>query len=286
MRRATRTNPPARGRRSAFTLVEMIVVIAIIALLVALTAAAVMEVLTVQQKRATDTTLQKVDSELNRQVKAVVDQARIEQIPAAVVSLANGDMNRARAIWIKLRLKQEFPTSYAEARNPAPGYLTGKNTYIKALPAGGANDPTTESGACLLLALTQGRRGVTWDPESTLGGGFVRDTDGDGVKELVDVWGKALYFVRWPVNNTDLNPQGLVTGTKDNQDPDGLLSSADWTTSANGTTFAALVGYSVAPQKAYVNLNPFVASSGVDGKQNTADDLYSYRLKSVGSKGD
>ena len=287
MRRRTGPTAARGGSRAAFTLIELLIVIAIIALLVTLSVAAVFRTLASQQARATEATLEKVASVLDRQVKAVVDEAKGEAVPPSVFTqLAGNDARRARVIWIKLRLKQEFPTSYAEAHNPAPGYLAGKNAY-KVLPAA-ANDPATESSACLLLALTQSRRGVTWDADQSLGAGCTRDTDGDGAREIIDAWGTALYFVRWPTTNPDLNPNGLTPGINDNQDPDGLLSDPSWV--SGGNLFSQLC-YPVAPGKSYKDLNPFVASCGSnkvreDNPPTGGDDLFSYRLRSLGSRGD
>jgi prepilin-type N-terminal cleavage/methylation domain-containing protein len=299
MKRPIQVGMTPRGKRPGFTLVELMVVIAIIAVLVTITVAAVMQVLTIEKKRATEATIQKITSELDRQMKAVFDTAKTEPIPQNVVTLAGGQSGRARVIWIKMRLKQEFPMSYAEAHNPIPAAvlqpngplvlsdLPAKNVF-KGLPAA-ANNAATESSACLLIALTQGRRGVTWDPQQTLGAGFVRDTDGDGVPELVDTWDTALYFVRWPYNNTDLNPSGAQPGVNDSQDPEGLLSNPTWV-SSYGNVFAQLC-HPVAAGASYKNLNPFVASCGTNQKREdnpptSGDDLFSYRLRTAGSKGD
>jgi len=40
-----------------------------------------------------------------------------EAIPQPVINLPAADERRARVIWKCLRLKQEFPISYAEAQN-------------------------------------------------------------------------------------------------------------------------------------------------------------------------
>jgi hypothetical protein len=243
----------------------------------------------IQMTRAAEATLQKLTSELDRHIKAVVDQAEADAIPDSVLTgLAGNHPRRARVIWIKLRLKQEFPTSYAEARNPAPGYLAGKSAYSK-LPAG-ANNPATESAACLLLALGQARRGVTSDVDQFLGAGAVRDTDGDGVPEIVDVWGTPLYFVRWPAGNAELNPNGLAPGVNDAQDPDGLLSDPSWVNTGGAAQFAALC-HPVAAGKSFKNLNPFVASCGPnqvreDNPPTAGDDLFGYRLRRTGARGD
>jgi Tfp pilus assembly protein PilE len=282
-----------RPARPGSTLAELVVVLAILAVLAGLLTAAVLRVAGTSQAQATDATLQKLASELDKQLKEVVTQARKENVPADVLALAGGNARRARVIWVKMRLKQEFPTSYNEALNPLPaallqanggplvaGDLPPKNVFVQALPAA-ANDPTTESSACLLLSLTQGRGGITWDASQTLGAGFIRDTDGDGVPEVIDAWGKAVYFVRCPYANADLNPGGPQPGNNDAQDPGGLLSNPGWVTTW-GTLFGQLC-HPVQGSASYPNLYPFVASAGVDRTIGTADDLYSYRLRKLGS---
>jgi prepilin-type N-terminal cleavage/methylation domain-containing protein len=313
-----------RRHRAAFTIIEMIVVMSIIATLIALLAAAAVRVMAGQQAAATDSTLEKVITELEKQWTVVIQQANKEAPPPAVITLAGGDEHRARVIWIKLRLKQEFPTTYAEARNPAPGYLLPKNAF-KNLPAG-APDPTTESSACLLLSLTSGRGGMTWSADGTLGAGFLRDTDGDGVPEILDAWGKAIYFVRLPIPNAnpripavlnpppwvrDLNPNpplgppappppppglppGMKVGTNDAQDPEGLLTNGriplplpagqPWASSGFGTTFGQLC-HPVFPNYSWPHLTPFVGSAGPNKKIGDNDDRFSYRIKGAMSGG-
>jgi hypothetical protein len=196
------------------------------------------------------------------------------------------------------------------APNTLPPLEQPKSAYRK-LPAY-ANDLTTESSACLYLALTQGRGGLKWDAEGTLGASSVRDTDGDGVKEIVDNWGKAIYFVRYAIPGAnprlfsnpkapfdpsiqdmnppyspwilDLNPNGLAPGTNDTQDPDGLLSNPTWANSALGTSFGAAC-HPVAGNASWANLSPFVASAGANRIIGDNDDRFSYRLKSAGSGG-
>jgi prepilin-type N-terminal cleavage/methylation domain-containing protein len=285
--------------RLAFTLIELLVVMAIAAVLVTLLVAAAVRTMGVMTGRATDSTLSKVASELEKQWKTLVAQANREQIPANVITLAGGDERRARVMWIKLRLKQEFPTTYAEARNPT--LLQAKNVF-KNLPAS-ANDPSTESSALLLLSLSTGRGGVNWDAGNTLGAGAIRDTDGDGFPEIVDTWGKAIYFVRYPIPGanpnltsnsnplwvTELNPGGLSSGNRnDSQDPDGLLSSPNWAGTQNSSIFAGVLGqgYTIAPNMSYSNLNPFVGSAGPNGVIGDTDDRFSYNLKKQGAGGD
>src|SRR5438105_3266921 len=101
--------------RPGFTLVELLVVVAIIGVLAALTASATVGVLSSQKQSNTSLTIQTLMGVLDQQWQAVIDQANKEAIPDGVLLMAGSNAPRARVIWIKLRLKQEFPMSYAEA---------------------------------------------------------------------------------------------------------------------------------------------------------------------------
>src|SRR4051794_27407431 len=98
-----------RRSRPGFTLIELLIVISIIGVLMTLSGAAYFKALQARKRIATQDTIGKLYTQLQRARKAVIDEARSEPIPPTVLALAGNDMNRARVIWIKLRLKQQFP---------------------------------------------------------------------------------------------------------------------------------------------------------------------------------
>src|SRR5438552_2338972 len=106
--------PLGEGARTAFTLIELLVVIAIIALLSALGGWAMYAMRGAQQKRNTETILRTANKMLQTRWSTVIADAGKETPSPAVTMLAGGDPERAKIIWIKVRLTEAFPMSYAE----------------------------------------------------------------------------------------------------------------------------------------------------------------------------
>jgi prepilin-type N-terminal cleavage/methylation domain-containing protein len=208
------TIKPSGQRRQAFTLVEILVVVAIIAILVALSAGIYYYAIGGQQQRNTEGTIRAVNKVFQTQWSYVVDQAKKESPSLNVVNLAADPTGeRARVLWIKIRLMEAFPISYDEINNPANSVYQLLNlaipgtagqpqrkawkTYQNATAKQGSSPTTTasESSACLLMALTVSRGGAVLSPDQL--GSYVADTDGDGVKEIVDGWRTPLVFYRF-----------------------------------------------------------------------------------------
>jgi prepilin-type N-terminal cleavage/methylation domain-containing protein len=230
--------PKKTRRRGGFTLIEILVVVAIIGILLGLLAVALFPWIGTQSKRTTEILLQKVHTAVEQQAREVIIKAREETPKPNVLAMAGGDPERARIIWIKLRLKQEFPMSYAEALNPtagsqflAPSDLPPLKEYVTRLQGVTPVDPNTQMAACLLMSLQRPRKGQKFSAEETLGAHAIKDTDGDGVPEIVDGWGKPVLFFRWGTGNPDLDAsytsaRGLLD--RDTEDPAHKLMDASW----------------------------------------------------------
>src|SRR5262249_19540671 len=202
--------------RSGFTLIELLVVIGILGVLMALTVAGVFVAGEGQRQANTEAAMRAVNKTLTAHWNAIIAEAKRETPSNSAIALAGGssEIERAKVIWIKLRLIEAFPMSYADITGPGPaasfpnppiyqppgfdptaepyippGRRKNIASYLRALNGRTkANDPLTEPSACLVLALSQNRGGFKLDIDA-LGAAAIRDTDGDGMPEIVDAWG-------------------------------------------------------------------------------------------------
>jgi len=297
-------------------MVEMLVVVTIIGILISLTAAAVLKLIPAQQTINTQSSLTRFQDDLVRAYRSASDKFRKEPIPTSgsmntayygpggVLAMSatplqpKGDVDRARVIWTKLRLKQTFPTSFAEAWNPTP--LPALSYYQTKLGPNGLGYSTPyfvghtvpfgwESSVCLLWALQRGEDSQALK-ESDFGTGSLKDfgqlplnaqnpSSGTtpsnpplAVKGLVDDWGTPLAFCRWPVNSTQLNPAGAQPGDKnDSDDPSGLLESTTWQALNGGSNFNQvqawchpLVAHTAGAEAQTFRIYPLIVSAGPD----------------------
>jgi type II secretory pathway pseudopilin PulG len=293
--------------------VELLVVIAIISIILAMAVAGTFQVVDSQRAGNTETTLRTVDKVLRSHAEKVLKDAKNETPSPAAYYLAGGDGRRAQVIWAKLRLMEAFPQSYAEVQGyggsalvystptnfPGPLIPSGQRrymvTYQGKLKGRASTDSSTESAALLLIALTEIDRG---NLKLTAQNVNPVDTDGDGLPEIVDGWGKAILFIRFPTANTDLQAwyqQSVAANSKqsvncDPLDPDGTLLNPNWQGQA---TFAQLI-HPVSPNGSAPSYftTPVLVSAGRNGNfgvdpntmavtdANAANDnVYSYLLK-------
>jgi hypothetical protein len=290
---------------------ELLVVIAILAVLASLTASAVIPLINNQRVKNTNILLQKADHHLNTQWSEAVKSANntpSSSIPQNIIVMAGGDSERARVIWVKLQLRQQFPQNYAEALAPyadagsgvslAPTDLPPLRYYVSKLQGKTPTGSPAESAACLLLALERPRAGIKFNADEALGAGAIQDTDGDGLPEIVDGWGNPVVLYRWGTGNAALDGVSRSTRAdhldRDNQDPHKSLMAATWNLAGNPNAlrFEALCHKISQPNGARpwsYYTQPTIVSAGKDGQfgldrsmtpqAGSQDNIYSFQVK-------
>jgi prepilin-type N-terminal cleavage/methylation domain-containing protein len=300
--RAGKTTIRASVRRG-FTLIELLVVLSIIAILFTLTAGAVLRFTGVQQKNNTQNQLIKLATLIRDRWTIATSIAYKEPMSSTLSSWidsnfgTSGNAPLRRVIYVKLRLRQEFPQTFDEALNnniPAAfgtvpselkplsvysQYLSNKSITGSASVSVVTGQAPFESAACLLMVLQRGSSGAGFSPED-LGVGSVVNfplTPGSTttVPALVDGWGAPLAFFRCPSGDPVLNPSGTggqAGNANDLTDPQGLLCTPSWRSSpgwysvaANATNFQTVIGYTLPTTVGNsFYLPPLIVSGGPD----------------------
>lgn len=304
-------------RRAGFSLIELLTVIAIIATLAALTMAGISKAIMAQRGRATEGTLNKLQEALDQQVKAVADQCSEDNLRKnnpkfeALVAYCDNDRERAKSLWTYMNLKREFPQTFAEATSDV--YVGGvtlprRQTFASVATIAGNGPAGDEAAVLLFLNLTEkGNRGMNFAADATTGA-----TGPDGNYTVYrDSYGTGITFLRWAgaapgfaelqaVPYISANSANKTGGSKDPLDPLAKLygwTAIDLTDTASPQRTKKLLSELNLSQGGVpvtfdgLNKRGTVISAGPNkvfegNPTGTTDDVYGYRLTSLGKRGD
>lgn len=300
MKRNLASGAPPAGR-SAFTLVELLIVVSIVALLVGLVSAAAMKFKDVQIANTTDTQLAQYQQKLSEDYTVVVKKASKEPLPAGLVQNC-GNEDRARLVHVAATVAQYFPERFAEAKNgvtvPAvygsPVFYPPKSTF-KAVWNLSA---TEQQERAVLLYLIVNERSVSGGTSDVTGAtGTVRTLTlgGTPFSTYVDLYGQEVVFYRWAQWSSVNGPApvtDLLARTDDPLDRSKLICGwTDPTVQSQINTLRSTPTLGFAPTSTTPwNRVPTVVGYGknkvFDGFQLGSDDRAGYRLIGTGGKGD
>ncbi len=297
-------------KRAGFTLIEILVVIGILATLAAIAMGTYFRVMNSQELKRSETTVKKMYNGLHAQWNAVIDDVKDEikngktsqSNNSQLWTLSGNNQDRANALYMKMRLQQEFPMTFKEAINsPFSLYnVKAKTAYVQAFNNLSCSSTQDESSACLYLALAQNRRGANFNADD-LGPGTVKPlttiAGGSTINGFFDSWGNTIWWARWTADDTLAAEMGMVMGNRDAEDPAGLLAQPTW---AQQGTAATLLSHPFSPYPPYPfantntqrNRGPYLHCAGpnkktgtINGVDYTKDDIYSWRLLKEGQRG-
>lgn len=206
----------------AFSLIELLMAMGIIVLLAALLIMPIRNILGKSKENATRATILKIDN-LIRQAQQEMERASPKNDLAYKWALSEfPDNPDKRDRWAnRMRLKLNFPQTEQDCE-ALPNNPIARLIAQKKAEAGinGQIDPDTVSSSLMYILLTDGAIwGVPLADADKFTANEVQDTNGDGLMEFVDAWGKPLKFYRWPtglvrpVPECDVSPEYWSTAS-------------------------------------------------------------------------
>lgn len=204
-------------------MIEMLVVIGLVTFLMAISVGVLRNAIISAKERATEATITKINGLVQQRVDAfsrAMERSDLEpgiQQMLAKMSPSNRNnkaMRRANEVMVKKDyFRYRFPQNFEEKNllvSPPSGVTVTASSHKH----------ETQSAALLYWLLTQSEvYGVAPVDESAFGSAEIKDTDGDGLMEFIDGWGKPLRFYRWPTRlfrcGEDLNDNGTLDTGED-----------------------------------------------------------------------
>ena len=198
------TNHRVHRHRGGFTMVELLVVIGLILFLMSISIVAMGSAIGIARQRATQATLLKIHGLMQQRIDAFNRAMERTNLDPAIKKLQRDlrnsspplfPLDNASEVMVRKQIFQtRFPQNFVE-KNLALAPPTGI-TYVVA-----NHQQVTESSALMYWILTSSEvYGIAPVDESAFSSTEVRDTDGDGLLEFVDGWGRPLRFYRWPTH--------------------------------------------------------------------------------------
>ena len=285
------------SHRNAFSLVELLVVIAILAVLAGLTMSGVSYVRVRQQTRTSEQIVYKLQEAVDQLVKATAEQVRKERLSRSSVftgllPYCGHDEDRAEALLLYCRLRHNFPQSFHEARSNLviASINWPPHTAYNDLPPGNG-PPELEAAVLLRKAVSRlGIGGANFASDDIMGTAQIDLPwpGGGTVPVFTDAWKpvdaagnpRPITFHRFYTSPDLQNPPFInpKPGSHDPFDPLGKLADPNWNQRSDaqirlGVPFDG------------TNRVITVHSAGYDRAYNTADDIWGYRLRQIGARG-
>ena len=271
--------------RTAFTLVELMVVVVIVGMLASAVLFAMYGLLDEAKGDRTKTQIARIDRFIMDRWEAF----RTRQVRVAMSGGAKTNpmlLNRSRLNAIRELMRLELPDRVTDvATDPvsgvslptlARGYrrkcfiLLGPDPGNPSKPNYSRWSTAHEGSECLFLILTALNEDGSSAAADSLAPSETGDTDGDGMLEVLDGWGKPIEFIRWaPGFVSDRQPYGIVLSPLPNPDDpfDPARVDLRWT------------GITTPPGYCPFALYPLIFSAGPDG-------LYDINTGHSGLRGD
>ncbi|MGC1275687.1 MAG: type II secretion system protein [Planctomycetaceae bacterium] len=270
-----RRSASRRQVRRAFTLVEILAVVAIIGVLLTVIMIASVRALAGAREQQTRTTIKKIDEILSSRM-AAFERAMTGRILAGGGSTPSELLTKYDYIpdspMKNKRLKQKFfGTSFGEmSAGPAGGNWTMSDLGLldaSGVPVPGSelaelagltpppkpatffpaeHQPLTENPEMLYWIITNGPTFGS-DVQTDFNSSEIADTDGDGLMEFIDAWGRPLRFYRWPTRLIRPGPWTAPTAQGSPYQPLGPAAGGQLNSDAPATfLIASLPSYSTA----------------------------------------